>query len=91
MWKTIKNIGLDLLGECTRGWLDKRLVIGPQGNVGLCRADGTNSVVGNLLVQELEGFVRDKAFQVNLAKVTGHQLTNLGAPCLRCSFFEATE
>jgi radical SAM protein with 4Fe4S-binding SPASM domain len=81
-----------LFGRCSRHWLDRRLVVGPQGEIGLCCEDGLNSVViGNILDQELAELVANKSFQINLAKVTGRYQANLGDPCHRCSFFEIAQ
>ncbi len=78
------------LKRCTHNWLDRRLVVGPQGDVGLCCEDGLNTVViGNILDQELSELVANESFQLHLAKVTGRQQASKGDPCLRCSFFEA--
>lgn len=79
-------------GRCSSNWLDRRLVIGPQGDVGLCCDDGLNSVVvGNILSQELADVIANEPFQLYLAKVTGRSQANSSDPCLRCALFEAEE
>lgn len=87
--RSINEQGTALVGRCARNWLDWRLVIGPQGNIGLCCEDGLNSVVvGNILDQELAEVITNESFQINLAKVTRRYQANIGDPCHRCSFFE---
>ncbi len=83
------NIKNDLTyGKCRSYWLDHRLVIGAQGEVGLCCEDGLRSVIiGNLLDQDLESVVRAPLFQEHLAIATGQRPTMQGHPCRRCLFF----
>jgi hypothetical protein len=77
-----------MLGKCERHWLDRRLVIGAQGEVGLCCEDGLRTiVVGNLLEQDLSTVVSSVAFQEHLAIATGQKAALGDHPCRRCSFF----
>lgn len=76
------------LGKCKGHWLDQRLVIGAQGEVGLCCEDGLRSVVvGNLLEQDLTAVVSSLPFQEQLAIAAGQKTAPDNHPCRRCSFF----
>ena len=78
----------DVLGKCKRHWLDQRLVIGAQGEVGLCCEDGLRSiVVGNLLEQDLNAVVSSVPFQEQLAIAAGQKTAPDDHPCRRCSSF----
>lgn len=78
----------EALSKCRRHWLDRRLVVGAEGEVGLCCEDGLRSiVVGNLLGQDLDMIVNSVSFQEHLAIATGQKAAPGGHPCRRCSFF----
>jgi sulfatase maturation enzyme AslB (radical SAM superfamily) len=80
--------GKSSYGLCKRNWLEKRIVIGAQGEVGLCCEDGLRSIViGNLLEQDLETMICNKSFQEHLAITVGKAAAPENHPCLRCSFY----
>lgn len=81
----LKSYGMN---SCHAAWLDKRLVIGPTGDVGLCCEDGLRQIiVGNLIPLSLEEFIRGKSFQEHIKTTLGRSAAPAEHPCLRCRNF----
>jgi lipopolysaccharide transport system ATP-binding protein len=80
-----------LRGRCSKDWLSQKIVIGPDGGVGLCCQEGARRInVGNLVTTSLEQIVAGRAFADQYAVVSGNSPppTN-GHPCRTCEFFIA--
>lgn len=77
--------------RCSTHWLDKRIAIGPAGEVGLCCEDGLRSVtLGNIFEQGLDGVVASAKFQQHLAVVLGQATPSADSPCRQCQFYLPT-
>ena len=67
---------------CQSAWLEKRLVIGPDGQVGLCCEDGLRQiVVGSLKDNDVQGLIESLSFQKNLRIVRGLVKADQEHPC----------
>jgi hypothetical protein len=78
----------DSARACAGGWLDRLIVVGPDGHVGLCCNEGAHLVnLGNLVQADLETLVAGDAYQRELAIVTGASPAPEDHACVRCEHF----
>lgn len=74
--------------RCSSAWLDKMLVVGPDGHVGLCCIEGAHKInIGNLFENPIEDVVASEPFQALYKVATGQADARGSNPCLKCEFF----
>lgn len=74
--------------RCASQWLNKMLVVGPDGHVGLCCIEGAHRVnIGNLFETSVEDVVASEPFQASLKVVTGQADPEPSDICMNCEFF----
>jgi lipopolysaccharide transport system ATP-binding protein len=74
--------------RCSMNWLSDRLVIGPDGAVGLCCHEGARQYnLGNIVELPLNQLVMDQKFLKQLAIVTGENKAPEGHLCQKCEFY----
>ncbi len=78
----------DLPRRCSMNWLDKRLVIGPRGHVGLCCHEGAHQFsIGNLLTSTLEEVTEEPRYQSQMRILKGLDRPGARHLCRRCEFY----
>ena len=77
-----------LARKCSSGWLDRQIVVGPDGRVGLCCVEGAHKVVvGNIYTQTLDEMIASSPYQRWLRIALGLVPEDVPAPCRNCEFF----
>ena len=80
--------GRDGVGKCQMAWLDNKLVVGPDGSLGLCCQEGARKVrIGSLLTQSLEDVIESDLFQKQLAIVRGELVPEADHLCRSCEWY----
>jgi radical SAM protein with 4Fe4S-binding SPASM domain len=83
------HAGAGLHRQCSANWLIDQIVVGYDGRVGLCCQEGARQAdVGNLLTHTLEEVVASKAYQAELAIVSGAAEPSSSHQCAHCEFFQ---
>lgn len=73
---------------CSTGWVDNRVLVGPNGEVGLCCEDGLRSIVlGNIFETDLMTLCRSESYQDYMRIVRGLERPSANSPCNSCQFF----
>lgn len=82
----------DQAKSCSMSWLDRRLVIGPRGTVGLCCHEGAHLFnIGSLLTSSLDDLVRKPRYLRQLKIVMGADRPGDRHPCLSCEFYQPVD
>ena len=78
--------------KCSQSWLDNRLVIGPEGGIGLCCQEGARSVnLGSLVTNSISEIISDEKFSSQLALISGFNKMPNNHICQKCEFFIEAE
>jgi hypothetical protein len=79
-------------GKCKGGWLDRGLVVGPDGRLGLCCHEGSHKIqLDNLVDLPLDQIVAAPAFREQQRIVSGSAVPPKNHPCSNCEYFEPTQ
>jgi len=74
--------------RCAGRWTSDKIVVGPNGEVGLCCQDGLRDIVTeSLMTMDLTSVARSDGFQKQHKIATGMVQPDPSHPCLRCEFF----
>jgi len=78
--------------KCQMKWLSDRIVIGPDGAVGLCCHEGARKFnLGNLIESSLIKIVSDPKYLAQFALVTGKNSAPNDHFCQNCEFYNSSE
>ena len=75
-------------GVCQGGWLEDKVVVGPDGRLGLCCHESGHQVqLGSLFTARLQDIVATEEFQAQKRVTSGLDAPTRDHPCASCEFY----